>query len=101
MESEGLTGQVHIAPFGTRAKGRSRPSAVGCVALGVLGISQALGAGQVPGDPPACQTVRLSDIGWMDVTATPAVFSALLQQLPRQDGPSDDPFQRGQRRAEE
>ena len=98
MESEGLTGQVYIAPFGTRGRGRSRPSAVACVAPGVLGISRALAAGQVPGDAPACQTLRLSDLGWMDLTATTAVFSALLQHLRRQDCPSDDPFQRGQRR---
>ena len=32
------------------------------------------------GDPPQCQTVRLSDIGWTDVTATTAVFSALLKR---------------------
>jgi glycine betaine/proline transport system substrate-binding protein len=32
-------------------------------------------------DPPSCQTVRLSDIGWTDVTATTAIFSALLRQL--------------------
>ncbi len=34
-----------------------------------------------PTDPPSCQTVRLSDIGWTDVTSTTAIFSALLQQL--------------------
>jgi glycine betaine/proline transport system substrate-binding protein len=32
-------------------------------------------------DPPACRTVRLSDIGWTDVTATTAVFSALVRRL--------------------
>jgi glycine betaine/proline transport system substrate-binding protein len=32
-------------------------------------------------DPPACKVVRLSDIGWTDVTATTALFSALLRQL--------------------
>jgi len=34
-----------------------------------------------PTDPPSCQTVRLSDIGWTDVTSTTAIFSALLRQL--------------------
>src|SRR5437764_1378046 len=29
------------------------------------------------GDPPACKVVRLSDIGWTDVTATTALFSSL------------------------
>ncbi len=32
-------------------------------------------------DPQSCRAVRLSDIGWTDVTATTAIFSALLQQL--------------------
>src|SRR6476646_9316649 len=32
-------------------------------------------------DPPACQTVRLSDIGWTDVTSTTALFSSLLREL--------------------
>ncbi len=32
-------------------------------------------------DAPSCQSVRLSDIGWTDVTSTTAIFSALLQQL--------------------
>jgi glycine betaine/proline transport system substrate-binding protein len=32
-------------------------------------------------DPAACSLVRLSDIGWTDVTATTAIFSALLRQL--------------------
>ncbi len=34
-----------------------------------------------PGDPPACQSVRLADIGWTDVTATTAVFSGLLRRI--------------------
>src|SRR5262249_13195918 len=32
-------------------------------------------------DPPSCKTVRLSDIGWTDVTSTTALFSALLREL--------------------
>jgi len=32
-------------------------------------------------DAPACQTVRLSDVGWTDVTATTATFSVLLRHL--------------------
>jgi glycine betaine/proline transport system substrate-binding protein len=32
-------------------------------------------------EPAACATVRLSDIGWTDVTATTAVFSTLLRRL--------------------
>jgi glycine betaine/proline transport system substrate-binding protein len=32
-------------------------------------------------DPPSCQLIRLSDIGWTDVTSTTAIFSALVRQL--------------------
>jgi glycine betaine/proline transport system substrate-binding protein len=32
-------------------------------------------------EPASCQTVRLSDVGWTDVTSTTAVFSGLLRQL--------------------
>ncbi len=32
-------------------------------------------------DGPGCRTVRLSDIGWTDVTATTALFGALLRHL--------------------
>ena len=43
------------------------------------GLPQAASAATA--DPPACQTVRLSDIGWADVTSTTALFSGLLNQL--------------------
>jgi glycine betaine/proline transport system substrate-binding protein len=32
-------------------------------------------------DAPECRTIRLSDIGWSDVTATTALFSALAKDL--------------------
>jgi glycine betaine/proline transport system substrate-binding protein len=32
-------------------------------------------------DPPSCQVVRISDIGWTDVTATTALFSSLVREL--------------------
>ena len=32
-------------------------------------------------DPPSCKAVRISDIGWTDVTATTALFSALVREL--------------------
>ena len=44
------------------------------------GISRAENVAPVA-DPPSCQTVRLSDIGWADVTSTTALFAGLLNQL--------------------
>jgi glycine betaine/proline transport system substrate-binding protein len=32
-------------------------------------------------DPPSCRTVRLSDVGWTDVTATTALFAELLREI--------------------
>ena len=39
------------------------------------------GLGQAVADPPACRTVRLSDIGWTDVAATTGVTDVLLTRL--------------------
>jgi len=32
-------------------------------------------------DPPSCKAVRISDIGWTDVTATTALFNTLVRQI--------------------
>ena len=48
-----------------------------------LATTQQTRAASPPGssDAPACQTVKLSDVGWTDVTATTATFSVLLRHL--------------------
>ncbi len=58
------------------------------VALAATYVSLLLWAGLVPAgdaraatDPPSCKLVRLSDIGWTDVTSTTALFSALVREL--------------------
>ncbi len=38
-------------------------------------------ASAVVTEPALCQTVRLSDVGWADVTSTTALFAGLLTQL--------------------
>jgi len=45
-----------------------------------LCASFAAAAPPVP-EPPSCQTVRLSDVGWTDVTSTTALTSELLRML--------------------
>jgi glycine betaine/proline transport system substrate-binding protein len=56
-------------------------------AAGVAATSQAAGAeatgsGSAPApEPAACKTVRLSDIGWTDVTATTAIVNRVLTEL--------------------
>jgi glycine betaine/proline transport system substrate-binding protein len=54
----------------------------GATLLALLAASSAAFAAsptQLDGD--ACRTVRLSDVGWTDVTATTALFSVLLERL--------------------
>ena len=48
------------------------------LAAAVLASAPALAAEP---DPPSCDTVRLSDVGWADVTATTAVTAQLLNRL--------------------
>jgi glycine betaine/proline transport system substrate-binding protein len=49
------------------------------IATGALAL---LGGGQVlAADPESCETVRFSDVGWTDITATTAVTSVLLDGL--------------------
>jgi len=54
------------------------------VAAGALLLASAcaaLGASPTGLDADACRTVRLSDVGWTDVTSTTAMFSVLLTEL--------------------
>ena len=65
---------------------RRRGLPAGVVALVLLAGLTLRAPAQVPAttpatDPPACQLIRLSDIGWTDVTATTAIFSALVHHL--------------------
>jgi glycine betaine/proline transport system substrate-binding protein len=47
-----------------------------------LALSTALGSGvALASDPAACQTVRFSDVGWTDITATTATASVVLEAL--------------------
>ena len=50
---------------------------VACVLL----ATQAIAASPNGLDGPSCRTVRLSDVGWTDVTATTATFGVLLRDL--------------------
>src|SRR3984957_9768787 len=45
------------------------------------GAGAAVAASPTQLDGDACRTVRLSDVGWTDVTATTALFSVLLERL--------------------
>jgi len=47
-----------------------------------FGASLSLCAGQaLAGDPASCKTVKFSDVGWTDITATTAVASEILKGL--------------------
>jgi glycine betaine/proline transport system substrate-binding protein len=47
-------------------------------AVPALAVESAPASG---GDPPQCQTVRFSDIGWTDVTSTTAIAAQLLRTI--------------------
>src|SRR5580704_7940019 len=64
-----------------RAAPLRRAASAGVLMLAACGVSSAAPAPSPPRDPPQCETVRLPDIGWTDVTATTAVFSTLLRRI--------------------
>ncbi|HEX6011063.1 MAG TPA: choline ABC transporter substrate-binding protein, partial [Geminicoccaceae bacterium] len=49
----------------------------------LLGLAAAalLGSAAVAAEPESCQTVRFSDVGWSDITATTALTSVVLEGL--------------------
>jgi glycine betaine/proline transport system substrate-binding protein len=51
------------------------------LALALFGIVFAGVAAGAPAEPASCRTVRLSDVGWTDVTATTAVLTQVLRGL--------------------
>jgi glycine betaine/proline transport system substrate-binding protein len=58
--------------------------AVICAGLWLAGAAAATGAAQAAGaaaESPSCLTVRFSDVGWTDITATTALTARLLQAL--------------------
>ncbi len=59
---------------------RPRPGQAAAVAVACL-LAGAFGQAVRAQEAPACRTVRLSDIGWTDVTATTATLSVLLRNL--------------------
>jgi glycine betaine/proline transport system substrate-binding protein len=72
------------AAASTHPPASAGPRLVGrALALLVLlaGADPAVAASPTQLDGDACRTVRLSDVGWTDVTATTALFSVLLERL--------------------
>ncbi len=48
---------------------------------GAAGLFLAIAGQARAGDPEACKTVRFSDVGWTDITATTALASVVLEGL--------------------
>ena len=58
------------------SRNRARHVALaGIAALAITGVARAAG------DPPACRTVHISDVGWSCITATTAIASNILKGL--------------------
>lgn len=49
--------------------------------LAVVALAGSLSGAAIAADSEACQTVRFSDVGWTDITATTAVASVLLDAM--------------------
>jgi glycine betaine/proline transport system substrate-binding protein len=52
-------------------------AAISAVIAGILGFSTSVGAAE----PETCKSVRFSDVGWTDITATTATASVILEAL--------------------
>ncbi len=62
---------------------RAWPALVAAFALTLAALSSraAEPAAAAAADPPSCQAVRFSDIGWTDVTSTTALTARLLREI--------------------
>ncbi len=50
-------------------------------ALCAAALTTALATGAIAAEPDSCKTVRFSDVGWTDITATTAATTAVLEAL--------------------
>src|SRR4029079_13294809 len=65
-----------------RQSGRKTMAIKGILAALALGASVlAMASTATAGDSEACKKVRLSDVGWTDITATTAMTAAMLQAM--------------------
>jgi glycine betaine/proline transport system substrate-binding protein len=74
-----MTNPHPIIAESRRDRGSSRPRVI--VALALLCAAFCASPSLAARDPDSCRTVRLSDIGWTDVTSTTGIFSALLRDI--------------------
>lgn len=56
-------------------------AALAAVLAALFGAVGAAGTAMAAGDPQACKTIKFSDVGWTDITATTATASAVLKGL--------------------
>ncbi len=56
-------------------------AALAAILAALFGAVGAAGTAMAAGDPQACKTIKFSDVGWTDITATTATTSAVLKGL--------------------
>jgi len=56
-------------------------AALAAILAALFGAVGASGTAMAAGDPQACKTIKFSDVGWTDITATTATTSAVLKGL--------------------
>ena len=72
---------ARLGSRGMRVRAEALAALAALASSGTVASPQAPAATAPLADPAQCRIVRLSDIGWTDVTTTTAVFSALLRHL--------------------
>src|SRR5437764_3057781 len=72
---------ARLGSRGMRVRAEALAALAALASSGTVASPQAPAATALLADPAQCRIVRLSDIGWTDVTTTTAVFSALLRHL--------------------
>ncbi len=56
-------------------------AALAAILAALFGAVGMAGTAMAAGDPQACKTIKFSDVGWTDITATTATASAVLKGL--------------------
>src|ERR1700748_3196087 len=81
MAPAGSTGAHELRRPGRRLGDFLRLGAAAALLAVALATTPQTRAADGGEENPSCRTVRLSDVGWTDVTSTTATFSVLLRRL--------------------
>src|SRR5271156_1053501 len=64
-----------------KPRSKARKTTLAALALTLAGLAAHAAEAPSTAEPPSCKTVRFSDVGWTDVTATTALTTQLLREI--------------------